>query len=79
MLFLLYCNIMTFNALLANLCHASTNRWKVNKNKISLNLVVVFYCYFDVNYSSESNKIKLVVLEEVVHIEKTGCPSGMRS
>jgi len=24
---------MTFDALLANLCYASTNWWKVNKNK----------------------------------------------
>jgi len=44
---------MTFDALLVNLRHASTNWWKVNKNKISLNLVVVFYCYFNVYYSSE--------------------------
>jgi len=36
---------MTFGALLANLRHASTNWWKVNKNKIWSNLVVVFYCY----------------------------------
>jgi len=39
---------MTFDALLANLRHASTNWWNVNKNKISLNLVVFFYCYFNV-------------------------------
>jgi len=32
-LFLLYRNIMTFDALLPNLCHASTNWWKVNKHK----------------------------------------------
>jgi len=43
---------MTFDALLANLRHASTNWWKV-KQKISLNLVVVFYCTFNVYYSSE--------------------------
>jgi len=29
----LYRNIMIFDALLANLRHASTNWWKVNKNK----------------------------------------------
>jgi len=34
--FLLYRNIMTFNALLANLRHASTNWLKVNKNLIKL-------------------------------------------
>jgi len=33
LLFLLYGNIMTFHALLANLHRASTNWWKVNKNK----------------------------------------------
>jgi len=33
---------MTFDGLLANLRYASTSWWKVNKNKISLNLVVVF-------------------------------------
>jgi len=37
---------MTFDALLTNLRHASTNWWKVNKNRISLNLVLVFHCYF---------------------------------
>jgi len=37
---------MTFDALLANLRHASTKWWKVNKNKKnSLNLVVVLYCW----------------------------------
>jgi len=40
---------------------------------------VVFYCYFKVCYSSESNKFKLVVLEDVVHIDNTGCSSGTRS
>jgi len=33
LLFLLYRNITTFDALLANLRHASTNWWKVNTNK----------------------------------------------
>jgi len=33
---------MTFDALLANLRHASTNWWKVNKNKNIIKLVVVF-------------------------------------
>ena len=33
LLFLLYRNIMTFDALLTNLRHASTNWWKANKNK----------------------------------------------
>jgi len=70
---------MTFDALLANLRHASTNCWKVNKNKNLINLVVVLYCYFNVCYSSEYTKIKLVVLEEVVRIDNTGCPSGTRS
>jgi len=47
-------NVMTSDALLANLRHASTDLWKkVNKNKISLNLVVVSCCYFNVYYSSE--------------------------
>jgi len=55
---------MTFDVLSANLRHASTNWRKVKKNKTSLNLVVVFYCYFNVYYSSESTKIKLVFLEE---------------
>jgi len=32
-LFLLFRNIMNFDALLANLRHASTNWWKVKKNK----------------------------------------------
>jgi len=32
-LFLLYRNIMTFDALLPNLRHATTNWWKVNKYK----------------------------------------------
>jgi len=53
LLFLLYHNIMTFDALLANLRHASTHWRKVNKNKNLINLVVVFYCYFNVYYSSE--------------------------
>jgi len=44
---------MTFDALLANLRQASTNWRKVNKNKNFINLVVVFYCYFNVYYSSE--------------------------
>jgi len=46
-------NIMTFDALLANLRHASTNWRKVNKNKNFINLVVLFYCYFNAYYSSE--------------------------
>jgi len=42
---------MTFDALLTNLRHASTNS-KVKK--ITINLVVVFYCYCNVyDYSSE--------------------------
>jgi len=49
---------MTFDALLINLRHASTNWWKANKNKNSLNLIVVFYCYFNVCYSSEETKIR---------------------
>jgi len=72
LLLLLYHNIMTFDALLANLHHASTNWWKENKTKISLKLVVVFYCYFNVYYSSAWTNIKLVVLEEVVRIDNTG-------
>jgi len=43
---------MTFDALLTNFRHDSTNWWKTNK-KISFNLVVVFYCYWNVYYSSE--------------------------
>jgi len=50
---LLYRNIMPFYALFANLRHASTNWRKVNKNKNFINLVVVFYCYSNVYYSSE--------------------------
>jgi len=49
---------MTFNALLANLRHASTNRWKVNKNKnlikFSRGLLLFFYLY----YSSEETKVR---------------------
>jgi len=46
---------MTFDALLANIRHVSTNWWKVNKNKKnSLNLVVVLYCYFIVGLYSYS-------------------------
>jgi len=41
MLFLWYRKIMTFDALLANLRHASTEWWEVIKNKNSLNFVVV--------------------------------------
>jgi len=52
-LLLLFRNIVTLDALLAKLRHASTNWWKLKKTKISLNLVVVFYCYFNVYYSSE--------------------------
>jgi len=49
---------MTFDALLTNLRHASTNWWKAKKTtKISLNLVV-FYCNFNVYYSSEKTKIR---------------------
>ena len=55
---------------------------------------MVFYCYFNVCYSSESTKFKLVVLEDVVRIDNAvklvvlekvvcidnmGCSSGMRS
>jgi len=39
---------MTFDALLANLRHASTNWWKVNKNLKLIKFVVVFYSYFNV-------------------------------
>jgi len=35
LLFLLYRNIISFDALLAHLRHASTNWWKVNKKQIS--------------------------------------------
>jgi len=41
---------MTFDALLANLRHASTNWWK--GNKISLTLGVIFY-YFNAYYYSK--------------------------
>jgi len=48
---------MTFDALLANLRHASTNWWKVNKNqniiKFSCGHQIYFHCYFNVCYSSE--------------------------
>jgi len=52
---LLFRNTTTFDALLENLRHASINWWKVNKNKniMSLNSVVVFYCYFNAYYSSK--------------------------
>jgi len=44
---------MTFESLLTNLRHASTN-WKANKNKNHVNLVVVCSCYCNVHcYSSE--------------------------
>jgi len=75
----LHRNSITFDALLVNLRHVSNNWWNENKNKISLNLVVVFYCYFNVYYSSEYIQIKLVVLEEVVRTDNTRCPSGTRS
>jgi len=35
---------MTFNVLLAGLCHTSTDQCKVKK-KISINLVAVFCCF----------------------------------
>jgi len=38
---------MIVDVLLANLRQASTNKWSVTIRKISLNLVVVFYCYFN--------------------------------
>jgi len=44
---------MTFDALLASLRHALTNWWKVNKLKNNLNVVVVFYCYCSICFSSE--------------------------
>jgi len=56
LLFLLYRNIIIFDELLANLSHMSTNWWKVNKSKnLILNLLAVFYCYFNVYYSSVIN------------------------
>jgi len=36
---------MTFNVLLAGLCHTSTDQCKVKKTKISINLVAVFCCF----------------------------------
>jgi len=54
----LYHNIITFDALLANLRHASTNWRKVNKNKNFIDLVVAFYYYFNVYYPSEYTKIR---------------------
>jgi len=53
LLFLLFRSIMTFDALLANLRHASTNWWNVNKNKNLIKFSCGFYCYFNVYYSSE--------------------------
>jgi len=47
---------MTFDALLANLRHISTNGGR--QAKISSNLVVVFYCHFNVYYSYEETKLR---------------------
>jgi len=44
---------MTFDALLANLRRASTNCWKVNKNKNLVKLDMVFHWYFNVHCCSE--------------------------
>jgi len=41
-LFLLYRNIMTFDALLTNLRHPSTNWWKVNNNKNLIKFRLLF-------------------------------------
>jgi len=37
---------MTFDALLANVCHASTNWWKANKNHPNFRwyLLLLFWC-----------------------------------
>jgi len=47
---------MNFNVLLANLLHASTNWWKGNTNKNLIKFNCGFYCYFNVNHSSEYTK-----------------------
>jgi len=76
---------MTFDTLLANLCHLEQKLPPIGgrqtKTKFSLNLIVVFYCYVNAYYSSEQTKIRssIVVLEEVVRVDNTGCPSGTRS
>jgi len=46
--------MITFDVLLANLRHASTNWCKANKNKNLIKFSCgLFCCYFNVYYSSE--------------------------
>ena len=68
LLFLLYRNIMTFDALLVNLRHASGNWWKLNKNLIKFG--GGFYCYF---------KMYVIILRKL-RFDQIGCSgrSGTR-
>jgi len=62
MLFLLYRNIMTFNALLANLRHTSTNWWKVNKHKN----IIIFSWSFVVT-------LMYIILLNKLRLDKISC------
>jgi len=72
---------MTFDVLLANLRHASTNLWTVNKKKNLIKFSCGLLLFF-LKYVILLKKLRfdlLVVLEDVVRVDNAGCQSGTRS